>query len=212
MRRVRLFLGVVTASIAALGVASTAGAIPRPSWWSVLIVSAITAAFVVFMDLTEWIRAPKEEDGVAPKEEDGVPIGRRRAYLHAKGGSWYIAAAIFGLIPLMVGIAMWYDNFRAYEYGPPAMGVVEKVNGDGTGSVRFYVDGQPWVFVDEILAYEVGETAVVAYDPEDPSRYAAVRPHLVDESVQWWFLGVGVLILGLDAFFFVRGKAWRWVE
>ena len=96
MRRVRLFLGVVTASIAALGVASTAGAIPRPSWWSVLIVSAITAAFVVFMDLTEWIRAPKEEDGVAPKEEGGVPIGRRRAYLHAKGGSWYIAAASSG--------------------------------------------------------------------------------------------------------------------
>ena len=112
----------------------------------------------------------------------------------------------------MVGIAMWYDNFRAYEYGQPTEGVVETVYGDGRGVVSFFVDGEQWEIEDEILGHEVGETVVVAYDPEDPSSYAAVRPAVVDSSVQWWFLGIGLLILGLDAFIFVRFKRWRWVE
>ena len=137
---------------------------------------------------------------------------RRRALWHPSGGSWYIAAAIFGLIPLMVAFALWYDHFRAYEYGPPTTGVVEDVYDNGRGAVTFFAEGERWEFVDEVLGHEVGETVVVAYDPEDPSRYAAVRPTLRGETAQWWFLGVGLLILGLDAFIFVRGKRWRRVE
>jgi hypothetical protein len=32
------------------------------------------------------------------------------------------------------------------------------------------------------------------------------------DPVRWWCLGIGLLILGLDAFTFVRGKRWRWVD
>jgi LPXTG-motif cell wall-anchored protein len=123
--------------------------------------------------------------------------------------AWYIAAAILGLVPVMVAAIMWNSHFRAYEHGPPTTGVVQDVYDDGQGLVRFYVEGMKWLVVDDVLGHEVGETVVVAYDPEDPSRYAAVRPTLVDLSVAWWFFGVGVLILGSTAFFFVRRKRRR---
>jgi threonine/homoserine/homoserine lactone efflux protein len=32
------------------------------------------------------------------------------------------------------------------------------------------------------------------------------------DPVRWWFLGIGLLILLVDAFIFVRGKRWRWVD
>jgi protein-S-isoprenylcysteine O-methyltransferase Ste14 len=67
---------------------------------------------------------------------------RRRAFVHPSGGSFDIAAAIFGLLFVIVG----------------------------------------------------------GFAPD------------IHETVRWWFLGIGALMLLLDAYFFVRGKRWRWVD
>jgi hypothetical protein len=32
------------------------------------------------------------------------------------------------------------------------------------------------------------------------------------DPARWWFLGIGLLILLVDGFIFVRRKRWRWVD